>query len=355
MTGHLRALGQLAIAQTICLACGLWVGDQFLLDSFARNIATTQSDSSATPVMGHLLIVRALTLVWIGGLQVGIAYMVLTRLRNELSQSHTQSELRLLHREKDLVRTRNAVIFGLAKLADYRDRETGQHLERIALYSTCLANALRRDSRFEGRVPASFVKLIGISSVLHDVGKVAIEDAILRKEGRLDPSERRRMQQHTDVGAECIREIEQRLGSCNFLSMARDIAQGHHERWDGEGYPNQVSGEQIPFAARIVAIADVYDALASKRVYKDAFPHEKCVELIAEASGTQFDPHITEVFLTVAGQFREIAERFGANTTPAADGKTTGSAAQPVPRPTDSLIKSLLEESAPAAPLATSP
>ena len=107
--------------------------------------------------------------------------LVLTRLRNELSESHSQSELRLLHREKDLVRTRNAVIFGLAKLADYRDRETGQHLERIALYSTCLANAMRRDPRFADRVSASFVKFIGISSVLHDIGKVAIEDAILRK------------------------------------------------------------------------------------------------------------------------------------------------------------------------------
>lgn len=352
MTGHQRALGLLAIAQTLCLACGLWVGDQFLLDSFKRGTSTTEADAPGIPATGHLLVVRALTLVWIGGLQIGVAYMVLTRLRNDLSQSHSESEMRLLHREKDLVRTRNAVIFGLAKLADYRDRETGQHLERIALYSTCLANALRRDPRFERRIPAGFVKLIGISSVLHDIGKVAIEDAILRKEGHLEPEERHRMQQHTGVGAECIREIEQRLGSCNFLSMARDIAQGHHERWDGDGYPNGVAREDIPFAARVVAIADVYDALASKRVYKEAFPHEKCVKLIAEASGTQFDPEITDVFLTVAGKFREIAERFGDLASQSVEDSATGSVRAPVRRATDSLIKSLLEEDASVTPLA---
>jgi HD-GYP domain-containing protein (c-di-GMP phosphodiesterase class II) len=351
MTEHQRALGLLAIAQTLCLACGLWVGDQFLLDSFKQDTATFQADSAGNPATGHMLIVRALTLVWIGGLQIGVAYMVLTRLRNDLSQSHSESEMRLLHREKDLVRTRNAVIFGLAKLADYRDRETGQHLERIALYSTCLATALRRDPRFEGRIPASFVKLIGISSVLHDIGKVAIEDAILRKEGRLEPEERKRMQLHTGVGAECIREIEQRLGSCNFLSMARDIAQCHHERWDGQGYPNGVSGEEIPLAARVVAIADVYDALVSKRVYKDSYPHEKCLELIAEGRGAQFDPEITDVFLKVAGQFREIAERFRDNSQPTEHG-VSESARVPKRLATDSLINSLLEEGAPVTPMA---
>ena len=133
--------------------------------------------------------------------------------------------MRILHREKDLVRTRNAIIFGLAKLADYRDRETGQHLERIALYSTCLASALRSEPEYRDSVSASFVKLIGISSVLHDIGKVAIGDAILRKPGAFDAKERERMQQHVEVGAKCIREIEQRIGSCNFLAMAREIAQ----------------------------------------------------------------------------------------------------------------------------------
>lgn len=355
MKGHQRALGLLAVAQTICLACGLWVGDQFLLASADQDLPTIEAASPSAPTTGHLLIVRALTLVWIGGLQIAIAYMVLSRLRNELSQSHSKSELRLLHREKDLVRTRNAVIFGLAKLADYRDRETGQHLERIALYSTCLANAMRRDSRFEDRLPASFIKLIGISSVLHDIGKVAIADAILRKEGALEPDERRCMQEHTAVGAECIREIEQRLGSCNFLSMARGIAQCHHERWDGTGYPRGVSGSQIPLAARIVSIADVYDALASKRVYKDAFPHEKCVALIAEASGTQFDPEITDIFLAVAEQFREISTRFGDNGSQTSDDPIAGTAAAPVRRSPDPLIKSLLEQGAEATELVATP
>ena len=163
------------------------------------------------------------------------------------------------------------------------------------------------------------------------------------------------MQQHTSVGAECIREIEQRLGSCNFLSMARDIAQGHHERWDGKGYPNGISREEIPFAARVVAIADVYDALASKRVYKDAYPHEKCVQLIAEASGTQFDPELTDAFLKVNGRFREIAARFGDRAPTPTEDHAKGKARTPMRLATDSLITKLLEEDASLLHLVTAP
>lgn len=147
MTGHQRALGVLAIAQTLCLACGLWIGDQFLLDAFKRESTTAQPDSIGTPAAGHLLVVRVLTLVWIGGLQIGVAYMVLTRLRKDLSQRHSESEMRLLHREKDLVRTRNAVSFGLAKLADYRDQETGQHLMSVNVCNSTRAS-----------VPSAFVR-----------------------------------------------------------------------------------------------------------------------------------------------------------------------------------------------------
>jgi putative two-component system response regulator len=293
----------------------------------------------------ELLIGRGLALIWIGGLQAGVAYLVVTQLRNETSKGHNESEMQVLHREKDLVRTRNAIIFGLAKLADYRDRETGQHLERIALYSTCLASALRSELQYRDSVSASFVKLIGISSVLHDIGKVAIEDAILLKAGALDTEERERMQQHAEVGAECIREIEQRLGSCNFLTMAREIAQCHHEKWDGQGYPCGISREQIPLAGRIVAIADVYDALTSKRVYKDPYPHEKCVEIISEASGTQFDPRIVEVFLQAAPQFQKIAQRFSDRPEQSSSSTRQNPVAGAL---TDQLITSLLEQDEPA-------
>lgn len=164
--------------------------------------------------------------------------------------------------------------------------------------------------RYREVVTPAFIRLIGISSALHDIGKVGIEDAVLLKPGKLDTDERSRMQCHAAVGGECIRQIELRLGSSNFLQMAREIAYYHHERWDGEGYPTGLKETDIPLAARIVAVADVYDALSVRRVYKEAFPHEKCVNIIREQAGKQFDPSLVEVFLKIEAEFADIARRF---------------------------------------------
>ena len=209
-----------------------------------------------------------------------------------------------------MLRTRDAVIFGLAKLAESRDPETGDHLERISLYTTRLATALRPYPKYQRIVTPTFIRLLGISSVLHDIGKVGLEDTVLLKPGRLTEAERKQMQQHTLVAGDCLKEIEQRLGASNFLQTAREIALHHHERWDGTGYPTGLAGEAIPLVARIVSIADVYDALRSKRVYKDAFPHEDCVRAIRDGAGTQFDPHLVEVFLEIESEFGAIARRF---------------------------------------------
>ena len=216
------------------------------------------------------------------------------------------------------------MIFGLAKLSDSRDSDTGSHLERIAQFSSLLAAELRKRPEFCDRITPGFVQLIGISSALHDIGKVGVEDAILRKPGSLTSDERQRMQLHTQIGDECLREIERRLGSTNFLQMAREIVSAHHERWDGQGYPLGLAGEQIPLSARIVALADVYDALRSKRVYKEALPHEECACLIAEAAGTQFDPRIVNAFLQIHERFRQLADQFQSLEEPS-----------PVARPAD--------------------
>ena len=165
--------------------------------------------------------------------------------------------------------------------------------------------------------------MLGISSVLHDIGKVGLEDTVLLKPGRLTDAERKQMQQHTLVAGDCLKEIELRLGASNFLQTAREIALHHHERWDGTGYPTGLAGEAIPLAARIVSIADVYDALRSKRVYKHSFPHEECVQAIRDGAGTQFDPELVEVFLEIETEFAAIARRF-ANEV-AAKGERLGS------------------------------
>jgi putative two-component system response regulator len=251
-----------------------------------------------------------MTLAWTCILLSLAVYMLWARFYASVEQERTRSAGDAMRQTQDLVRTRDAVIFGLAKLADSRDPETGDHLERIAAYSTALASALRRHPRFQSQVTPGFLRLIGISSALHDIGKVGVEDSILLKPGPLTAAERARMETHSTVGGRCLKEIEQRLGSSNFLQMAREIAIAHHERWDGTGYPQGLAGNAIPLAARIVAVADVYDALASKRVYKDPLPHDECVAIITRESGKQFDPDVIEVWTGIESRFRDIARRY---------------------------------------------
>jgi HD-GYP domain-containing protein (c-di-GMP phosphodiesterase class II) len=258
--------------------------------------------------------ISGLTLLWTSLLMGIAAYLILSPSKDPASQDRSRTTADNLRQTQELIRTRDTVVFGLAKLADSRDGDTGHHLERISLYCRTLALAMCEDPRFSGKIKPSFVRLIGISSALHDIGKVGIEDAILRKPGHLSAPERKRMEQHTTIGEECIREIELRLGGSNFLEMAREIAAAHHERWDGTGYPHGLKGEGIPLAARVVAIADVYDALVSRRVYKPAQDHESCRESILSEAGKQFDPTLLEVWLTVEDRFHQIARRFGSAT-----------------------------------------
>jgi HD-GYP domain-containing protein (c-di-GMP phosphodiesterase class II) len=306
----------LAAGQAVCLAAGIWI-QQRLLSAVSPSAAesegasvTAPRDTSRGSISAERAAVHLLSFCWIAGLQGLASWLLLTRLQGEQDREKNRSLEESLIRARDLVRTRDAVIFGLAKLAESRDPDTGHHLERIALYSTRLASALRRHHRYHRIVTTSFVRTIGISSALHDIGKVGVEDSILLKPGPLTPEERKRIEEHTGYGEGCIRQIQQRIGDPTFLEMAREIAMHHHERWDGTGYPEGLSREQIPLAARIVAIADVYDALSVRRVYKAPFPHEACVAKIRSEAGRQFDPDLVEVFLSIQSQFREIAERF---------------------------------------------
>jgi HD-GYP domain-containing protein (c-di-GMP phosphodiesterase class II) len=319
-----KPLCLLIMLQGVCLAAGLLIHDRFLISAARWNEplgygppanATAAIDATPVPadtarLFAAMPAAGAMAFVWTISLQAAIAYFLLARLQGEHSRRQSKSDEQSLHHTRDLLRTRDAVIFGLAKLAESRDPETGHHLERISLYSTRLAAAISRDPRYSRVITPGFVRLIGISSALHDIGKVALEDSVLLKPGELTPAERFKMQLHVEVGADSIREIERRLGASNFLEMAREIANSHHERWDGAGYPNGLSDEQIPLAARIVAIADVYDALTARRVYKEPFPHAECVEIIRREAGRQFDPELVEIFLDVAPQFEEIAQRF---------------------------------------------
>lgn len=264
----------------------------------------------ADALLASLPVISGLTFVWTCASLSIFVYMVFCRFHDEAERTRAQSVAEGLRQRRDLVRTRDAVVFGLAKLADSRDPETGDHLDRLSVYATMLASALRHHPKYGRQVTPAFVRLIAVSSVLHDIGKVGIEDRILLKQGLLTPDERRVIETHAVIGGDCLRGIERRLGSSNFLQMAREIAFAHHEKWDGTGYPHGLAGEEIPLSARIVAVADVYDALSSRRVYKEAQSHEESEAILRNASGTHFDPDLIEAWLPIAPKFAEVALRY---------------------------------------------
>lgn len=202
--------------------------------------------------------------------------------------------------------TRDVAIFALAKLAESRDPETGAHLERVQLYSRALARRLAAREKYRDRIDAEFIRLIFQTSPLHDIGKVGIPDSVLLKPDRLNQSEFEIMKTHAAIGAETLDAALERYPDAGFLRMARDIAASHHEWWNGQGYPLGLHGEDIPLSGRIVAVADVYDALTSKRIYKGAFTHSVARDLIVKESGSHFDPEVVAAFLDREEEFIEI-------------------------------------------------
>lgn len=239
------------------------------------------------------------------GLTTLLTTAVAHRYDNKLATVNASLEQLVARRTESLMKTRDAVIFGLAKLAESRDNDTGAHLERIQSYATLLAEKL---AERQPEINRAYLKNLALASSLHDIGKVGIPDAILLKPGPLTPQERQIMQRHAQIGGDCLNAIVQRLGEDDFLAMARTIAYAHHERWDGAGYPSGLREEAIPLAARLVALADVYDALTTERVYKKAMSHLEAKAIIVAGSGSQFDPEVVAAFLSREAEFQRIAE-----------------------------------------------
>jgi putative two-component system response regulator len=205
-------------------------------------------------------------------------------------------------------------VFALAKLAESRDPETGLHLDRIMEYSKILAVTLARQKKFAGILSCDDIENIYFTSILHDIGKVGIPDAILLKPGPLDAAEFETMKTHTIIGGKTLGQALAQYPEAPFLEIARNIAFWHHEKFDGTGYPHGLAGEDIPLCARIVALADVYDALTSKRPYKKAFSHDAAREIILEKSGGHFDPDVVDAFKEADAAFVEISTRLAAVT-----------------------------------------
>jgi putative two-component system response regulator len=220
-------------------------------------------------------------------------------------------ETEVQRRTREVQVIQDVTIMAMASLAETRDNETGNHIRRTQNYVLALAKKLKSHRRFSAALDDQTIEMLYKSAPLHDIGKVGIPDAILLKPGKLTPEEFEIIKTHTTIGRDTIAAAEKLIdGPSTFLRLAREIAHYHQEKWDGSGYPEGLRGDAIPVSARLMALADVYDALISKRVYKPPFPHEKAVAIITEGSGRHFDPDVVEAFLMIEGQFRSIAERF---------------------------------------------
>ena len=198
---------------------------------------------------------------------------------------------------KELARYHNEMVMGFATLVEERDDSTGGHIRRTSAYVDCLAKALREKGVYKNVLTKDYVRNLSMAAPMHDIGKISIPDAILQKPGKLTNEEFETMKEHTISGGKIIKESFGKLDNDGYMKMAYEVAVCHHEKWNGKGYPNGLKAEEIPLSARIMAVADVFDAVSEKRCYRDALPLERCFEIIEEGRGTDFDPQIVDVFL----------------------------------------------------------
>jgi len=215
-------------------------------------------------------------------------------------------ENKVMQRTREIIFTRDITIDAMMSLLEIRDVESGQHIKRTQLYVGELCNYLAKHSVYSDQLTKEKIYNIYKTAPLHDIGKVGIPDRILLKPGKLTPEEFELMKKHTTFAIDAFSNVSERLGENNFLSIAREIAGTHHEKWNGRGYPFGLRGTQIPLSGRVMALADVYDALVSKRVYKEAFSHERSKEIILSEKGSQFDPVIVDAFCDIEDKFHQI-------------------------------------------------
>ena len=226
--------------------------------------------------------------------------------RAQIESYNNHLEERVREQVSVITSSQLGAIFAMSKLAESRDPETGEHLERMREYCKVLSEQLSKLSKYQQTIDETFISDIYAASPLHDIGKVGIDDSVLLKPAQLTAEEWIVMKTHPNIGADTLREVDKQHPGNGLIGMGIKIAESHHEKWDGTGYPNGLRGEAIPLEARILALGDVYDALTSKRCYKDAFSHEKSKDIVQEGIGSHFDPDVTEAFLETEPEFKRI-------------------------------------------------
>lgn len=241
-----------------------------------------------------------------------IPELMLSRIKLHLELSRYRKNLEGLVNEKTetIENLQDTMVVGLAELVECRDGETGGHIKRTAKYLEILVKSMEEQGFYPDILTSDYVHNMIRSAPLHDIGKIGISDNVLLKQGSFDETEREYMQQHTTLGGKALQKVINATDGESFLYVAKDMSLCHHEKWDGTGYPNGLSKNEIPLCARIMAVADVYDALTSKRPYKKPFSHEKAVQIILEGKGTQFDPDIVDIFYSIAYKFDRISKIF---------------------------------------------
>jgi putative two-component system response regulator len=266
----------------------------------AMGLSLGAVDYIAKPISPPILFARVAT------------QLSLRNARRELEEHNQNLEKLVQERTAQLYLMQEAIIVAMASMAESRDQETGNHIRRTQNYVRALARHLQTHPRLSSKYGAELsdeaIELLYRSAPLHDIGKVGIPDRILLKPGNLDREEFELMKMHAVYGRDTIMLVEKHIGGSNsFLMFAREIAHSHQEKWDGSGYPQNLSGEQIPLSARLMAVADVYDALISKRVYKPAFTHQQALDVMRKGRGSHFDPDVLDAFFEIEGEFAAIA------------------------------------------------
>ena len=239
--------------------------------------------------------------------------------RRSLASQNEILEEKVRERTEEINLTQNVTIASLASLAETRDNETGYHIKRSKAYVEALIDALKDHPNFQELQDRETVELIIKSAPLHDIGKIGVPDSILLKPGPLTQEEFEEMKKHTILGSEALLVAEKELGSSTFLRIAAELCRSHHEKWDGEGYPDGLSGRDIPLAGRLMAVADVYDALISSRVYKPPFSHADATAIILEGKATHFDPDIIDAYERIHKKFERISTEMADQEEPVMD------------------------------------
>ena len=242
-------------------------------------------------------------------LQKRVELHLLLKAQNDELRKFNNNLLHMVEeRTNEISSLQNAVITWAAEVIEFRDEETGQHVERVQKYLKLLLDKMEKTELYAHEIATWDTEAFLMSTLLHDVGKIKIRDDILLKKARLTDDEIVDMKHHSLYGKTLLESLQDKVPNQTFLEYAKILAHWHHEKWDGTGYPDHLKGEEIPLQARMMALADVYDALISERPYKKAFSHEEAMKIISEGRGTQFDPNLVDIFVSLSEEIREVSE-----------------------------------------------